>query len=96
MYLKHDKNLLIITVCRRALRERYGPVSCSTYEKKMRKKIIFRFFLRKQNKKLDRNAPLRSLVLRAEIDSFRSCSLRKKVAGPAGRGKSAKNGLKYH
>ena len=73
MYLKHDNNPLI-AVCFRALRERYGPVSCSVYEKKS-KKIIFLHFLHKQNKKLDRNAPSRSLVLRAEIDSFPSCSL---------------------
>ena len=52
MYLKHDKNLLIITVCRRALRERYGPVSCSVYAKKCEKNLFFRIFLRKQNKKL--------------------------------------------
>ena len=51
----------------------------------MRKTAFFRIFLHKQNKKLDRNAPLRSLVLRAEIDSFPSCLLKKKGAGRAGR-----------
>ena len=101
MYLKHDKNLLIITVCRRALRERYGPVSCSVYAKKCENNLFFRIFLPYLNKKLDRNAPLRSLVLRAEIDSFISCFIQKKAAGrpagrPPGRGKSAKNGPKYH
>ena len=50
--------------------ERYGPVSCPVYAKKCEKTDFFRIFLRKQNKKLGRNAPLRSLVLRAEIDGF--------------------------
>ena len=77
IYLKHDKNLLI-AVCSRALRERYGLVSCSVYEKKREKKSFFRIFLRKQNKKLDRNAPIRSLVLRAKIYSFVSRSLQKR------------------
>ena len=45
-------------------------------QKNAEKKI--RILLRKQNKKLERNAPLRSLVLRAEIDSFPLCSLQKK------------------
>ena len=51
IYLKHDKNLLI-TVCSLALRERYGPVSCSVYAKKCENICFFCIFLRKQNKKL--------------------------------------------
>ena len=79
MYLKHEKNLLI-TVCSGALRERYGrvtpPFLAGVLQKVKRQNLLITVCRR----------ALRSLVLRTQIGSFRSCSLRKKAAGrPPGR-----------
>ena len=50
-------------------------------QKNAKKICFFAFFCVNRTRNSDRNAPLRSLVLRAEIDSFVSCFLQKKAAG---------------
>ena len=68
--------------------KRYGSVTVQFLvlltQKNAKNSCFFAFFCVNRTRNSDRNAPLRSLVLRAEIDSFPLCSLQKKVAGRAG------------